>query len=67
MLVLTQRDGEDVTIRDPAGSLIGRVILVRASGGRARIGFEFPRSYAVDRQQNDRKKHVNRDGSPWAA
>jgi sRNA-binding carbon storage regulator CsrA len=67
MLIVTQREGETVEIRDPGGLIIGQVTTVRIQNGRARLGFQFPRAYAVNRMPRDRKKDVNRDGSPQGA
>lgn len=56
MLVLTRREGETVIIRDKASGLeVGRVKVAWIRGDRIRIGFEFPRSLAVNREEVDQK------------
>lgn len=60
MLVLTRRENESITIRDAAGNLVGRVIFCGTQEGKARLAFDFPRAFTIDRMEIDREKQVKK-------
>lgn len=48
MLVLTRAEGQEIVIGDPRAPL-GRIRLEFAAGGKAKIGFDFPRETQISR------------------
>lgn len=62
MLALTRTLKESVVVlRDPAGNLIGRVQLIDLPKGRkAVLGFDFPRSVVIAREEVDDGKDAEK-------
>ena len=57
-LILTRRAMESVIIGDPK-SPIGRVTVVKISGGKVKISFNFPRAMPVNREEVARQISEN--------
>jgi len=51
VLVLTRNRDEEVVICDPDGTILGRVTVCKIKGDRVRLGFDFPRSFPVHRNE----------------
>lgn len=56
MLILMRGYQQEVIIRAPNGDVIRVVVL----DGRTRLGFDTPRSYAIDRAEIDELKQAER-------
>ena len=57
MLALSRRVGERVVIGDPANPL-GVVQVVAVSGDKVRLGFDFPRDVAINREEVAERKNA---------
>lgn len=63
MLVLSRREGESIFLP----GLDVRVVLVRASGGRARLGIEAPRNVKVLRNEIEEEPPKDRQAAQSGA
>ncbi len=52
MLSLSRKLGESFILHDNEGKMIGRVQFVSRSGNQVVMGFDFPKSIRVDREEN---------------
>jgi len=63
MLVLTRAEGQEIVIGDPRAPL-GRIRVEFAAGGKAKIGFDFPRETQISRLEVANEMRVNAGDEP---